>query len=102
MSIRALGRQWKAQWENRNRWYPNAPGTTERPTQGKLFFPEHERFKWSADFVEAGRRKEAGQANPKAPWEKPFLQHHFTERQDPKTGRIVKPVQPEQRRLPGV
>lgn len=89
MSIRALGRQFQAQWVNRNRWYPNAPGA-----QGKLFFPNDvQRTQYRPDraTVEAGRRAAAGENNPKAPWRTPILQHHFQPTHDPRTGRKLAP-----------
>jgi hypothetical protein len=93
VSLRALGRQWKSQIENRNKSW--VPGIKDHPryAQGILFghqeggkMPLH-----TPQWQEAIRRKEAGENNPGHSWDPPMLQHHFQERWDRKTGRLVKP-----------
>jgi hypothetical protein len=75
VSIRALGRQFKAQLANRNKAY--WPGTEGHP-QGALFIGGGGRQPiFDAQFIEAGRRRAAGEANPEHSWDTPFLQHHF-------------------------
>jgi len=96
VSLRALGRQFKAQVANRDK--PWLPGS-ERYPQGRLFDPGSlPKFRFDPDVVESARRRTAGENNPAAPWEKGrIFQHHFLGN-DPRTGRPrVAPV--EQRML---
>lgn len=93
MSLRALGRQWKSQVANRGK--PWIPGIKDDPryAQGILFghqeggkLPLHD-----VQTKEAIRRRETGENNPQHSWDPPFLRHHFQERWDRKTGRLIKP-----------
>lgn len=84
MSLRALGQQFKdfmrppfKDWQ-----HPRA--------EGRLFDPgpPPRRPTFGPDYLEAGRRRAAGEANPDAPWDVPFLQHHFLQRPEPVQGKL--------------
>lgn len=88
VSIRALGRQFKAQMANRNR--PWQPGTEAHP-QGRLFDPRQlpVRGIFDPDVKESARRRSAGENNPSAPWNEGLvLQHHFQKRPPPVQGEM--------------
>lgn len=71
MSLRALGRQFKANVALRNA--PYMGGNEGRP-QGVLFgahTQERGRFPLPRATVEAGRRYAAGEKNPAVPWREP-------------------------------
>lgn len=81
MSLRALGRQFIAQTRNMNK--PWIPGTPQHP-QGMLFLPaKAPPYRPERAWLEAGRRRDANEPNPEAPWRTPFLQHHFLDRPAP-------------------
>jgi hypothetical protein len=86
VSLRALGRQFAAQLANRNK--PWIAGTEARP-QGRLFDPGRiPNWRPGPDLIESGRRRDAGEANPEAPWRTPFLQHHFLKHPEPVQGEL--------------
>lgn len=88
-------RKAKAQWANRN--LPVFPGYPGQPQGRLLSFREGGQAPLlDAQTKEAARRRQAGEANPSAPWRTPIFQHHFLGH-DPVTGRPRKP--PEQQRL---
>ena len=85
MSLRALGRQFVAQHKNRTN---PAWGGTERHPQGLLFHMPVPKYRPDADVVESGRRRNAGENNPSAPWKTPMLQHHFLTKPEPVQGQL--------------
>jgi hypothetical protein len=74
MSIRALGRQFITSLKN-----PPFSNWEHPRAAGKLFDPgATPKYRPDADVKESGRRRNAGEANPDAPWDKGrILQHHF-------------------------
>jgi hypothetical protein len=87
MSLRALGRQFKAQLANQGR--PWIAGTEAHP-QGRLFDPRQlpGRGIFDPDVKESARRRTAGENNPAAPWTTPLLQHHFLKHPEPVQGEL--------------